>query len=138
MNAIRKGKSCREQLRNIVNESLKFSKRNSDFYRVLLKEYGRLALAMKGNFKESILKSHSSLIQIVADVIEKGIENSEVKKINAEKAAGFFINMIHRLVWQNKCFHAKAVSDKDVDFLVSLFFDGIAVKKIKYIKNIKI
>ena len=127
--AVKHGKNCREKMKNIVRESLKFSAQNSDFYRVLLKEYGRFALAAKGNFKKNMLKSHSSLIRVIADVIEQGIKKSEIRKMDSQKVAAYFVNMIHKLIWETKCFNSKIVSDKEVDFMISLFFDGVAVKK---------
>jgi AcrR family transcriptional regulator len=121
--------NCREQLEKILIEVKKFYKKNSDFFRVQIKEYGRLVLYKDGDFKENLMKSYHFMVNGISGILKRGIENSEIRNINTDKSAEFFIFMIRGLIWRNLCFNIKNISDEDLNLLISLFFDGISCKK---------
>ena len=126
---INENMNCREQLEKILIEVKKFYKKNRDFFRVQIKEYGRLALYKDGDFKENLMKSYHFMVNGISGILKRGIENSEIRNINTDKSAEFFIFMIRMLIWKNLCLNIKNISDEDVNLLISLFFDGISCRK---------
>ena len=129
-NILNEDNECRKNFKNMSTVALKYAKKNADFFKLFIKEVGKLASQNNDNYyHELLMKNHLSTVKRVAEALEKGIKRSEIRNIDTELAGHLFIFLLRAMIWKNLCFREKRVLEKEVDFLVSVFFDGIAKKK---------
>ncbi len=100
---------------------------HADFFRLLMREIGRVNMAgWKGSPHAMI---HEQLNEILARELERGIKLKQIKKVDALRAGQVFNHMVYAYHMNNLFFEHDQKMKKDaVEFLVSVFFDGIGVK----------
>ncbi|MFC1557847.1 TetR/AcrR family transcriptional regulator [candidate division KSB1 bacterium] len=120
----------REQLKEVVRAAIHYATENQIFFRLLMKEIGKLASCDSNNvYHDILMENHSSGVQKVADILNNGIKKSEVKNIDTELAGHIFVFMLRAVIVKVLRFEGEKSIEKDIDFLVSVFYDGVALKK---------
>ncbi len=99
---------------------------HADFFRLLMREVGRVNMAgWKGSPHAMI---HEQLNQILARELERGMKLKQVRKTDALRAAQVFNHMVYAYHMNNLFFeHDEKMKKEAVEFLVSVFFDGIGL-----------
>lgn len=99
---------------------------HADFFRLLMREVGRVNMAgWKGSPHAAI---HEQLNDILARELERGMKLKEVRKTDALRAAQVFNHMVYAYHMNNLFFeHDEKMKKEAVEFLVSVFFDGIGL-----------
>jgi AcrR family transcriptional regulator len=100
---------------------------HADFFRLLMREVGKINMAgWKGTPHAMI---HEQLNGILANELYRAIKRKEIRKIDPFKAAQVFNHMVYAY-HMNNLFHEhdEKMKNEAVEFLVSVFFDGIAYK----------
>lgn len=100
---------------------------HADFFRLLMREIGRVNMAgWKGSPHAMI---HEQLNGILARELERGIKLKQVRKIDAQRAGQVFNHMVYAYHLNNLFFeHDEKMKEDAVEFLVSVFFDGVGMK----------
>ncbi len=100
---------------------------HADFFRLLMREVGRINMAgWKGSSHAEI---HDKLNDILARELDRGIKQKQIKKIDALRAAQVFNHMVYAYHMNNLFYeHDEKMREEAVDFLVSVFFDGIGME----------
>ncbi|MCL4511646.1 MAG: TetR/AcrR family transcriptional regulator [Bacteroidetes bacterium] len=100
---------------------------HADFFRLLMREVGRINMAgWKGSPHAEI---HDKLNDILARELNRGIKQKQIKKIDALRAAQVFNHMVYAYHMNNLFYeHDEKMRKEAVDFLVSVFFDGIGME----------
>ncbi len=99
---------------------------HADFFRLLMREVGRINMAGWKGSQHAVI--HERLNTILATELERGIKMKEIRKIDALRAAQVFNHMVYAYHMNNLFFeHDEKMKEGAVDFLVSVFFDGIGI-----------
>jgi AcrR family transcriptional regulator len=100
---------------------------HADFFRLLMREIGRVNMAGWKGSPHALI--HEQLNEILAHELEKGVRQKEIRKIDARRAGQVFNHMVYAYHMNNLFFeHDEKMKKGAVEFLVSVFFDGIAAK----------
>ena len=120
----------REQLKEIVEAAIHYAKENQIFFRLLMKEAGKLVSQDNNDLCHNILmENHVIGVKSISKILNNGIEKSEVKNIDTELAAHIFIFMLKSVIMKVLWLEGEKSMEKDIDFLVSVFYDGVALRK---------
>ena len=129
-NSLSKYNDSREQLKEVVKSAILYAKENQIFFRLLMKEVGKLVSHDNNNvYHDILMENHMFGVKIISDILNNGIKKSEVKNIDTDLAAHIFIFMIRSVIMRVLWLEGKKSMENDIDFLVSVFFDGVALRK---------
>jgi AcrR family transcriptional regulator len=100
---------------------------HADFFRLLMREVGRVNTQGWRGTPHAMI--HEKLNAILARELERGIKQKEIRKIDPLRAAQIFNHMVYAYHMNNLFFeHDEKMKREAVDFLVSVFFDGIGME----------
>ena len=129
-NSLSKYNDSREQLKEVVKAAIHYARKNQIFFRLLMKEMGKLASHDNNNvYHDILMENHMFGVKIISDILSNGIKKSEVKNIDTDLAAHIFIFMIRSVIMRVLWLEGKKSMENDIDFLVSVFYDGVALRK---------
>ncbi len=129
-NSLSKYNDSREQLKEVVKSAILYAKENQIFFRLLMKEVGKLVSHDNNNvYHDILMENHMFGVKIISDILNNGIKKSEVKNIDTDLAAHIFIFMIRSVIMRVLWLEGKKSMENDIDFLVSVFYDGVALRK---------
>lgn len=117
----------RDKFRLFIQRLITHFSDHADFFRLLMREIGRVNMAgWKGSPHAMI---HEQLNEILARELERGMKLREIRKTDSLRAAQVFNHMVYAYHMNNLFFeHDEKMKKEAVDFLVTVFFDGIGVK----------
>lgn len=97
---------------------------HADFFRLLMREVGRVNMAGWKGSPHALI--HERLNEILARELERGIRQREIRKIDTLRAGQVFNHMVYAYHMNNLFYeHDEKMKKEAVDFLVTVFFDGI-------------
>lgn len=126
--AMQENRPIREKFGLFVHRLITHFSEHADFLRFLMREVARVnGEGWKGSPHAMI---HDQLNEILARELERGMKSKEVRKIDALRAAQVFNHMVYAYHMNNLFFeHDEKMKKEAVEFLVSVFFDGIGMGK---------
>lgn len=121
--------SCKEKLLTYLTERFKYFKETI----VLHQLSEQTAVKFKDMFFNLIKNARAMEIEYLSTILEKGIENNEIKSCDTKKVAYNLIviaESVKQMACQNEnCDFSKeldfSVIKKEIDFTISIFFDGL-------------
>ncbi len=124
--AMREELPVRDKFALFVHRLITHFSDHADFFRLLMREVGRVNMAgWKGSPHAMI---HEKLNEILARELERGIKNREIRKIDTLRAGQVFNHMVYAYHMNNLFYeHDEKMKEEAVDFLVTVFFDGIGL-----------
>ena len=128
-NSSDKYNDSREQLKEVVKSAIRYARENQIFFILLMKEVGKLVSHDNNICHDILMESHFSGVKSIADILNNGINKSEVKNIDTDLAGHIFIFMLRSLIMKDLSTDKKNITDKDIGFLISVFYDGVALRK---------
>lgn len=125
--AMEEGLPVREKFAAFVERLITHFSDHSDFFRLLMREVGRVNMQGWRGTPHAMI--HEQLNDILAHALERGIKQKEIRKIDTLRAAQVFNHMVYAYHMNNLFFeHDEKMKREAVDFLVSVFFDGIGLE----------
>lgn len=125
--AMEEGLPVREKFAAFVERLITHFSDHSDFFRLLMREVGRVDMQGWRGTPHAMI--HEQLNDILAQALERGIKQKEIRKIDTLRAAQVFNHMVYAYHMNNLFFeHDERMKREAVDFLVSVFFDGIGLE----------
>ncbi len=115
-----------EKLSSIAEDWLGHSVEFHRFFPVISMENINQALNIMKEIKPRVFPIITKIICAVAEIIEKGIENGEFRRVNPRVAAIIFLNIMRTPLLLN-LFGAEKI--KSCDDILELFFDGLKAKR---------
>jgi len=122
---ISNGKSTYEQFVDVTERLFGLFYEKEDFFRVLVRVQGRIALRLSENMTQRLISHSDELDDLLAMSLEAGIQRGEIRPLNSKKAAHIFIHLVISTFMHYFCIDKKFDIEEDKNFLVTLFFDGI-------------
>lgn len=118
----------REKFGLFVNRLINHFREHADFFRILMREIGKMNLDNWHGTPHAMI--HEKLNKILAKELDRGRKEKEIRSIDTLRAAQIFNHMVYAY-HMNDLFHEQDEKKKSdaVDFLVTVFFDGIATKR---------
>jgi len=117
----------RQRFATFVERLITHFSDHSDFFRLLMREVGRVNTQGWRGTPHAMI--HEQLNDILAHGLERGIKQKEIRKIDTLHAAQVFNHMVYAYHMNNLFFeHDEKMRKEAVDFLVSVFFDGIGLE----------
>jgi len=89
-----------EQLKRLVKTQLEFFQNNRDFFRIIITEQTRFDLGIKDEFRKRMMQKHLKYINIVARIIQRGIEEKVFKPLEPRKVASALIGIVNGFTFQ--------------------------------------
>ena len=126
-NAMQEDLPVREKFALFIKRLITHFSDHADFFRLLMREIGRVNMAgWKGSPHAMI---HEQLNGILARELERGMKLKQIRKIDAQRAGQVFNHMVYAYHLNNLFFeHDESMKKEAVEFLVSIFFDGVGLK----------
>lgn len=114
----------REKFALFIHRLITHFSDHADFFRLLMREVGRVNMAGWKGSPHALI--HEKLNEILARELKRGIKNKEVRKIDTLRAGQVFNHMVYAY-HMNNLFHEhdEKMKKEAVDFLITVFFDGI-------------
>jgi AcrR family transcriptional regulator len=100
---------------------------HADFLRLLMREFSKINTT---GWKDSPHYAiHMELNKILARELDRAVKRKEIRKVDTFKVAQVFNHMVYAYHLNNLFYeHDEKLKQKAVEFLVSIFFDGISSK----------
>ena len=128
MNLIRKEakkkESPVEKLSAITRHQLGFYEANRDFFKIITSESSRFELGLKDELRKKIMNRYLKYIDIVAQVIERGIKEGRFKALDAKKMAATLRGIIDALAFQWMLSKEKEPLVSNAPLIMELFLKG--------------
>jgi AcrR family transcriptional regulator len=115
-----------QKLSNYSRTCIEFFDRNHDFFRVMFFD--------RHHIQEQRKRYHNlynKFVGRIAGIIDEGIRRGDFRSIDSVKLAAIFIESNLAVVMQRLDRHNKGSIDDDVNLVVGVFMNGIAVKGLK-------
>ncbi|MBI4620817.1 MAG: TetR/AcrR family transcriptional regulator [Desulfobacterales bacterium] len=89
-----------KKVEGLIKTQLSFFQDNRDFFAIFIKERGSLEATVNEDFGEVLRQRYLSYIDLVADVMLKGIRQSKLKDLDAREMAWALLGIINSFVFQ--------------------------------------
>jgi len=113
-----------EQLKRLVKSQLEFFQNNRDFFRITISEQTRFELGIKDEFRKRMMQKHLKYTNIVARIIQRGIEEKVFKPLEPRKVASALIGIVNGFTfqWLRNAQGESLVSNAGL--IIELFMEG--------------
>lgn len=113
-----------EQLKRLVKTQLEFFQNNRDFFRIIITEQTRFELGIKDEFRKRMMQKHLKYTNIVARIIQSGIEEEVFKPLEPRKVASALIGIVNGFTfqWLRNAQGESLVSNAGM--IIELFLEG--------------
>ncbi|MFQ5709168.1 MAG: TetR/AcrR family transcriptional regulator [bacterium] len=118
----------REKFKRFTKGSLEYFEQNPDYLTLLFKENLQLKIKLMSSFRQRFAHKRQKLVEIMTAPLQEGIKRGVLRKIDATQLVEVFWNIIFAFLLHNRCCENKASIEKDVDAILTIFFDGIELK----------
>lgn len=117
------------KLCRLVNVHLSFFEENREFFKIYIRDRYHFEWNMKDEFGEKVHHKYVSYISFVAEIIQEGIQNKELKEVDPFELAHALTGMINSFIfqWVLKDTEKGSLTAKSRTIL-SLFLNGAAMK----------
>lgn len=94
---MRKDEIISQRIKLAIGIHLRFLEENRDFFKIMQALPESLKEVMGKRLKGTVIKRQSRYIEILDQLIQKGIRNQEIKALDPRKLAVILVGMIHSL-----------------------------------------
>ena len=96
-NEMRKKELASQRIKLAIGIHLRFLEENRDFFKIMQALPESLKEEMEKRLKERVIEKQLRYIDILDQLIQKGIRNQEIKPLDARKLAVILVGMVHSL-----------------------------------------
>lgn len=118
----------REKFKRFTNGSLEYFEQNPDYLTLLFKENLQLKIKLISSFRERFAHKRQKLVAIMKAPLQEGIKRGALRSIDATQLVEVFWSIIFSFLLHSRCSKNKASIGKDVEAILTIFFDGIESK----------
>jgi len=113
--------SAKDRLRNLIATKISFFHANLDFFQILQSELSRVEAAIS-----QCRDLYFEQVEIIESVLQDGIQEGDIKKLNTKKAAFAVADLTKGVVIQRVLRWSKTRLNDEIDFTLNLLWKGIA------------
>lgn len=113
-----------EQLKRLVKAQLEFFQNNGDFFRITTSEQTRFELGIKDEFRKRMMRKHLRYINIVSQIVQRGIAEGVFKPLEPSKLAFALIGMVNGFTFQWLRNDRGESLVSDAPLIMELFLEG--------------
>jgi len=99
-NKVHRFKDSLKKIESLIKTQLSFFQDNRDFFAIFIKERGSLEATVNEDFGEALRQKYLSFIDLVTQVMLTGIEQSNLKDLDAREMAWALLGIINSFVFQ--------------------------------------
>jgi len=122
---MRKHEFPSQRIKLAIGIHLRFLEENRDFFKIMQALPESLKQEMERKLKGRVIEKQSRYVEILDQLIRKGIRNQEIKSLDARKLAVILVGMMHSLTiyWISR--KEKDSLSQDDSLVWQVFWEGI-------------
>jgi len=122
---MRKDEFPSQRIKLAIGIHLKFLEENRDFFKIMQALPESLKQEMERKLKGRVIEKQSRYVEILDQLIRKGIRNQEIKSLDSRKLAVILVGMMHSLTiyWISR--KEKGSLSQDDSLVWQVFWEGI-------------
>lgn len=115
-----------QRIKLAIGIHLKFLEENRDFFKIMQALPESLKQEMERRLKGRVIEKQSRYVEILDQLIRKGIRNQEIKSLDSRKLAVILVGMMHSLTiyWISR--KEKGSLSQDDSLVWQVFWEGIS------------
>lgn len=123
---MRKDEFPSQRIKLAIGIHLKFLEENRDFFKIMQALPESLKQEMERKLKGRVIEKQSRYVEILDQLIRKGIRNQEIKPLDSRKLAVILVGMMHSLTiyWISR--KEKGSLSQDDSLVWQVFWEGIS------------
>ena len=123
---MRKDEFPSQRIKLAIGIHLKFLEENRDFFKIMQALPESLKQEMERKLKGRVIEKQSRYVEILDQLIRKGIRNQEIKSLDSRKLAVILVGMMHSLTiyWISR--KEKGSLSQDDSLVWQIFWEGIS------------
>ncbi len=123
---MRKDEFPSQRIKLAIGIHLKFLEENRDFFKIMQALPESLKQEMERKLKGRVIEKQSRYVEILDQLIRKGIRNQEIKSLDSRKLAVILVGMMHSLTiyWISR--KEKGSLSQDDSLVWQVFWEGIS------------
>lgn len=131
--AEREHKTLRESFEAYTRQMIHYYERNFTFSRMVLRVWGRPEVGESQDLLDVLKDNVHAAAEPLARLLKAAMRRKEIRRADPHILAMMFIGVVHHyFIHHHRVEHASGKSakihDADIDLIVSVFFDGIAIR----------
>ena len=122
---MRKDEFPSQRIKLAIGIHLRFLEENRDFFKIMQALPESLKQEMERRLKGRVIEKQSRYVEILDQLIRKGIRNQEIKSLDSRKLAVILVGMMHSLTiyWISR--KEKGSLSQDDSLVWQVFWEGI-------------
>lgn len=123
---MRKHEFPSQRIKLAIGIHLRFLEENRDFFKIMQALPESLKQEMERRLKGRVIEKQSRYVEILDQLIRKGIRNQEIKSLDSRKLAVILVGMMHSLTiyWISR--KEKGSLSQDDSLVWQVFWEGIS------------
>lgn len=123
---MRKDEFPSQRIKLAIGIHLRFLEENRDFFKIMQALPESLKQEMERKLKGRVIEKQSRYVEILDQLIRKGIRNQEIKPLDSRKLAVILVGMMHSLTiyWISR--KEKGSLSQDDSLVWQVFWEGIS------------
>lgn len=123
---MRKDEFPSQRIKLAIGIHLRFLEENRDFFKIMQTLPESLKQEMERKLKGRVIEKQSRYVEILDQLIRKGIRNQEIKPLDSRKLAVILVGMMHSLTiyWISR--KEKGSLSQDDSLVWQIFWEGIS------------
>jgi len=123
---MRKDELPSQRIKLAIGIHLRFLEENRDFFKIMQALPESLKQEMERRLKGRVIEKQSRYVEILDQLIRKGIRNQEIKPLDSRKLAVILVGMMHSLTiyWISR--KEKGSLSQDDSLVWQVFWEGIS------------
>lgn len=122
---MRKHEFPSQRIKLAIGIHLKFLEENRDFFKIMQALPESLKQEMERKLKGRVIEKQSRYVEILDQLIRKGIRNQEIKSLDSRKLAVILVGMMHSLTIYWISHKEKGSLSQDDSLVWQVFWEGI-------------
>jgi AcrR family transcriptional regulator len=116
-----------EKIREVIQEILSYAEENSEFFCIFTPERSGLTTKRHPEMKKRILPKYAEGIYLMTGVMEDGIENGLLKKMNPAFLSRVLLGLISSTIGEWIVSGEKKSIKQDAEMISAIFLDGAKI-----------
>jgi len=108
--------------------ALQYFEENPEDLTIIFKENLQMKIKLLGEFRERFAHRRERLGEIIAKPLRDGMKKKNIRKIDPVQLVEVFWNIIFAFLLHNRLSADKNQLEEDAEAIVTIFFDGIALR----------
>lgn len=123
---MRKHEFPSQRIKLAIGIHLRFLEENRDFFKIMQALPESLKQEMERRLKGRVIEKQSRYVEILDQLIRKGIRNQEIKPLDSRKLAVILVGMMHSLTIYWISHKEKGSLSQDDSLVWQVFWEGIS------------